>query len=79
MTGRKTELRAAPLGASQLILVIGRASSDRTYPGGLPRFERTSSQSPVELTTLILVPLLICETTRDADDGPSYTEVARVV
>jgi hypothetical protein len=30
------------------------------YPGGLPRFDRASSQSPPELTTLILlVPLSI--------------------
>jgi hypothetical protein len=45
----------------------------------LPRFDRTSSQSPADLTTLILVPLLICEITREADDGFSYTDVARVV
>src|SRR5439155_17953510 len=66
----------APRGISQLALPIGRASSERTYPGGLPRFDRTSSQSPAGRTTLILVPLLICEITREADDGPSYTDVA---
>ena len=65
-----------PRGISQLARAIGRASSDRTYPGGLPRFDRTSSQSPAERTTFILVPLLICEITREADDGPSYTDVA---
>ena len=68
-----------PRGISQLARAIGRASSERTYPGGLPRFDRTSSQSPAERTTLILVPLLICEITREADDGPSYTDVAWIV
>ena len=69
----------APRGISQFTPPIARASSDRTYPGGLPRLERTSSQSPAELTTLSRVPLSICEMTRAADDGFSYTDVGRVV
>ena len=73
------DFRPSSPGISQLAPPIKRASSDRTYPGGLPRFDRTSSQSPEELTTLILVPLLICEITREADDGFSYTDVSRVV
>src|SRR5919198_3754454 len=65
-----------PLRAFQFALPIGRASSDRTYPGGLPCFDRTCSHSPpAVLTTLIRVPLPICERTREADDGCSYTEV----
>src|SRR5687768_17612794 len=59
----------SPRGVSQFALVITRASSDRTYPGGLPCFDRTSSQPPVEFTTLIRVPGPICEITRAADDG----------
>jgi hypothetical protein len=66
-------------GISQFALAISRASSDRTYPGGLPRFDRTSNQSPAEFTTLIRVPPLICEITGEADDGLSYTDVGRVV
>ena len=65
----KIELQPSPLGINQLILVIGRASPERTYPGGLPCFDRTSSQSPAELTTLIRVPRPICEITREEDDG----------
>ena len=65
----KIELQPSPFGVNQLILVIGRASPERTYPGGLPCFDRTSSQSPVELTTLIRVPRPICEITREEDDG----------
>jgi hypothetical protein len=77
---RKIELQTgAPRGISQFTPPIGRASSDRTYPGGLPRLERTSSQSPAELTTLSRVPLSICEMTRAVDDGFSYTDVGRVV
>jgi hypothetical protein len=68
-----------PPGLCQFALPISRASSDRTYPGGLPRFDRTSSQSPEELTTLSLVPPLIWEITREAGEGFSYTDVARVV
>ena len=64
---------------SQFTAPIGLASSDRTYPGGLPRFDRTSNQSPAEFTTLIRVPPLICEITGEADDGLSYTDVGRVV
>lgn len=80
MANGKIELQAGPRrGISQFALPISRASSDRTYPGGLPRFDRTSSQPPAELTTLILVPLSICEITREADDGFSYTDVGRVV
>jgi hypothetical protein len=71
MSGGKLEMPVGPLGASQFVLPISRASPERTYPGGLPRFERTSSQLPAEFTTLILVPLPICEITREADDGPS--------
>ena len=66
-------------GNLQLVPPICRASSDRTYPGGLPRLDRTSSQPLAELTTLILVPPPICEIARAADDGFSYTVVARVV
>ena len=62
-----------PLGArrgiSQFTPPIGRASSDRTYPGGLPRFDRTSSHSPPALTTLSRVPLPICEITRAVEDA----------
>src|SRR5688572_101104 len=43
-------------GISQLAPPISRASSERTYPGGLPLRERTSSQPSLEPTTLILVP-----------------------
>ena len=57
--------------ASQFALTIGRAASDRTNPGGLPRFECTSSQSPEEPTTLIRVPLPICEIARAEGDGLS--------
>lgn len=57
MTGRKIELQAGHRrGISQFALAISRASSDRTYPGGLPCFDRTASQSPAELSTLIRVP-----------------------
>ena len=59
----------APQGIAQFALAISRASLVRTNPGGLPRFERTSSQSPEERTTLIRVPLPICEIARAADDG----------
>ena len=80
MTDGKIELQAGPpVGASQFTLPTSRASSDRTYPGGLPRFDRTSSQPPAEFTTLILVPPLICEITFEADDGFSCTDVGRVV
>jgi hypothetical protein len=79
MSDGKIELQAGCFGASQFTLPISRASSDRTYPGGLPRFDRTSSQPLAELTTLILVPPLICEITGEADDGLSYTDVGRMV
>jgi len=62
-------LAARVPGPSLFALPIGCASSKRTNPGGLPRFDRTSSQSPAELTTLIRVPLSICEMTRAPDDG----------
>jgi hypothetical protein len=55
MADGKIELQAGlRRGISQFAPPNTRASSDRTYPGGLPRFDRTSSQSPAELTTLIL-------------------------
>jgi hypothetical protein len=54
MADGKIELQAGlRRGISQFAPPNTRASSDRTYPGGLPRFDRTSSQSPAELTTLI--------------------------
>ena len=76
---QKNRIAGRALRTSQFALPITRASADRTYPGGLPRFDRTSSQSPTELTTLIRVPRLICEITRAAGAGFSYTEVSRVV
>jgi len=80
MRDRKIESRfGTRRGIFQLDPPICRASSERTYPGGLPRLDRTSSQSPAELTTLILVPLSICEITREDDDGSSCTDVGRVV
>ena len=72
MSDGKIELQAGPRrGISQFALAISRASSDRTYPGGLPCLDRTASQSPAELSTLIRVPLPICVITRAADDGLS--------
>ena len=62
-------LRRVLGGISQFALLIGRASADRTYPGGLPRFDRTSSHSPAALTTLSRVPVPICEITRAVDDA----------
>ena len=45
----------------------------------MPRFDRASSQSPPELTTLILlVPLSICEIACEADDGFLYTDDDRI-
>lgn len=58
-------------GISQLAPPISRASSERTYPGGLPLRDRTSSQPSLEPTTLILVPRSICEITRADEDGSS--------
>ena len=73
------DFRPSSPGISQLAPPINRASSDRTYPGGLPRFDRTSSQPPVELTTLSLVPPSICAITRELADGFSCSGVVRVV
>ena len=67
----QSNFRPIALGTPQLAPPSRRASSDRSYPGGLPRLDRTSSQPPAELTTLILVPLSIFEITREDDDGSS--------
>src|SRR3972149_8112378 len=55
------------------------ASSRRINPGGLPCLDLTSSQSPLERTTLMRVPAPICDSTRDDPDGSSYTDVALMV
>ena len=59
--------------------LIRTASSCRMKPGGLPDLERTSSQSPVELTTLTFVPFGMLPTFREEADGSSKTDVLRTV
>jgi hypothetical protein len=58
---------------------IRTASSRRMKPGGLPCLERTSSQSPVEPTTLTLFPFGMLPTFREEADGSSKTDVLRTV
>jgi len=59
--------------------LIRTASSRRMKPGGLPCLERTSSQSPVDPTTLTLLPFPILPTFREEADGSSKTDVLRTV
>ena len=58
---------------------IRTASSRRMKPGGLPCLERTSSQSPVDPTTLTLLPFPMLPTFREEADGSSKTDVLRTV
>jgi hypothetical protein len=76
----RCELQQGPVGGvSQFTLPISRASSDRTYPGGCRASTALGSQSPPELTTLILlVPLSICEIACEAADGFLYTDDDRI-
>ena len=60
-----------PAAVAQLALRTNIASSVRIKPGGLPCFERTSSQSPTERTTVTSVPLAIWFTTRAEPSGSS--------
>lgn len=55
------------------------ASLLRMKPGGLPCLERTSSQSPVDPTTLTRLPLGMVPTCREFADGSSKTAVLRTV
>ena len=61
------------------LYLIRTASSFSMKPGGLPDLERTSSQSPVEPTTLTLVPFGMLPTFREEADGSSKTDVLRTV
>ena len=64
---------------TQFARATNLVSSERTKPGGLPCFERTSSQSPTPRTTVICVPPLIRVNTRELSSGSSCTEVDRTV
>lgn len=61
------------------IYLMRTASSVLMKPGGLPCLERTSSQSPVDPTTLTLLPFGMVATFRDEADGSSKTAVLRTV
>jgi hypothetical protein len=60
-----------------ILYLISTASSLLMKPGGLPCLERTSSQSPVDPTTLTLLPFGIVATVREEADGSSKTDVLR--